>query len=97
LRRLRGNFSDVKDRSGAVKFARFYVLLVCFGGDRDILVYLMSDTRCFPPPWSVEEQAACFVVRNANGQALSYVYFEEEPRRRFGGEVFDAARDISSL
>jgi hypothetical protein len=25
--------------------------------------------RRFPPPWSVEEQAACFVVRDANGQA----------------------------
>jgi len=26
--------------------------------------------RRFPPPWSVEEQAACFVVRDANGQQL---------------------------
>jgi hypothetical protein len=23
--------------------------------------------RRFPPPWSVEEQAACFVVRDGNG------------------------------
>jgi len=29
-----------------------------------------------PPPWSVEEQDACFVVRDKNGQALAYVYFE---------------------
>jgi len=36
-------------------------------------------TRCFPPPWSVEEQAACFVVRDHNGQQLAYVYFEDEP------------------
>jgi hypothetical protein len=28
-------------------------------------------TRRFPPPWSVEEQAACFVVRDHNGQALA--------------------------
>jgi hypothetical protein len=28
---------------------------------------------------------ACFVVRDANGQQLAYVYFEDEPGRRFGG------------
>ena len=26
--------------------------------------------RRFPPPWSVEEQAACYVVRDYSGQAL---------------------------
>jgi hypothetical protein len=41
----------------------------------------MSSLR-FPPPWSVEETDACFIVRDANGQALAYVYFEEEPGRR---------------
>jgi hypothetical protein len=30
----------------------------------------MADRR-FPPPWSVEEQAACFVVRDDNEQALA--------------------------
>jgi hypothetical protein len=38
--------------------------------------------RRFPPPWSVKEQPACFVVRDHNGQALAYVYFEDEPQRR---------------
>ena len=39
--------------------------------------------RRFPPPWSVEEyNDACFIVRDHNGQALAYVYFEEEPGRR---------------
>ena len=37
--------------------------------------------RRFPPPWTVEETDACFIVRDANGQALAYVYFEEEPPR----------------
>ena len=26
--------------------------------------------RRFPPPWSVEETDACFIVRDANGRAL---------------------------
>jgi hypothetical protein len=34
--------------------------------------------RRFPPPWSGEEQRACFVVRDHGGQAFAYVYFEEE-------------------
>jgi len=33
-----------------------------------------------PPPWPVEEHNnACFIVRDATGQALGYFYFEEEP------------------
>jgi hypothetical protein len=43
---------------------------------------LADHQRRFPPPWSVEETDACFIVRDANGQALAYVYFEEEPGRR---------------
>ena len=27
--------------------------------------------RRFPPPWSVDETDACFIVRDANGQALA--------------------------
>jgi len=30
----------------------------------------LRPARRFPPPWSVEEQAACFVVRDHNGQQL---------------------------
>jgi hypothetical protein len=28
--------------------------------------------RRFPPPWSVEETDACFIFRDASGQALAY-------------------------
>ena len=38
--------------------------------------------RRFPPPWSIDEQEACFIVRDTTGQALAYVYFDEEPGRR---------------
>jgi hypothetical protein len=40
------------------------------------------EMRRFPPPWSVEELEACFVVTDSAGQKLAYVYFEEEPGRR---------------
>jgi hypothetical protein len=39
-------------------------------------------SRRFPPPWTVEDHPACFIVRDHDGQALAYVYFEEEPGRR---------------
>src|SRR5215469_9025936 len=38
--------------------------------------------RRFPPPWSVEESDACYVVRDLSGQKLAYGYFEDEPDRR---------------
>jgi len=32
----------------------------------------------FPPPWTIDEaNDACFIVHDANGQALGYFYFEE--------------------
>jgi hypothetical protein len=37
--------------------------------------------RRFPPPWSVDEATESFCVREANGQALAYVYFEHEKGR----------------
>jgi hypothetical protein len=51
----------------------------------------------FPPPWSVEEQPACFIVRNHNGQALAHVYFEDEPGRRSAPKLLerDEARRIA--
>ncbi|HEY3145526.1 MAG TPA: hypothetical protein VGJ75_04200, partial [Dongiaceae bacterium] len=33
----------------------------------------------FPPPWSAEDTDACFIVRDANGQGLGYVYFTNRP------------------
>ena len=31
--------------------------------------------RRFPPPWSIEEGSACFIVRDRGGQAVAYVYY----------------------
>ena len=45
-------------------------------------------TRRFPPPWTIDEaNGACFIVKDHNGQALAYVYFENEPGRRAGVEA----------
>jgi hypothetical protein len=54
--------------------------------------------RRFPPPWTVEETDACFIVRDHNGQALSYVYFEEEQGRRSAAKLLtkDEARRIAA-
>ena len=39
-------------------------------------------SRRFPPPWSAKVTPNCFIVRDANGQALTYIYYESEPGRR---------------
>jgi hypothetical protein len=54
--------------------------------------------RRFPPPWSVEETPNCFIVRDATGQALSYVYYENEPGRRAAAMLLtkDEARRIAA-
>jgi hypothetical protein len=59
----------------------------------------MTKPRRFPPPWSIEEHnGACFVVKDAGGQALAYVYFEEEPGRRSAAKLLtkDEARRIAA-
>jgi hypothetical protein len=58
---------------------------------------LILPSRQFPPPWSVEEQPSCFVVRD-HGQALAYVYFEDEPGRRSAAKLLerDEARRIAA-
>jgi hypothetical protein len=45
-------------------------------------VLSLPSPRRFPPPWSVEEIGAAFVVKDSAGQKLTYIYFEDEPGRR---------------
>ena len=57
----------------------------------------MTPPRRFPPPWTVEERPACFIVKDASGQALGYFYYEEEPGRRGAGKLLtlDEARRMA--
>jgi hypothetical protein len=63
----------------------------------------MPDARRFPPPWSVDEadpalDGRCFIVRDADGQALAYVYFEGESGSRSAAKLLtrDEARRIAA-
>jgi len=58
--------------------------------------------RHFPPPWTVEDvgadvQRAAFVVSDANGQKLAYVYFKEEPGPRSSELLTTAGARSSEL
>ena len=58
----------------------------------------MSEPRRFPPPCTAEVTPNCFIVRDANGQALTYIYYESEPGRRSAAKLLtvDEARRIAS-
>ena len=56
--------------------------------------------RRFPSPWTVDEREGgeSFIVRDANGQALAYLYFEDEPQRQMSMKRLsrDEARRIAA-
>jgi len=65
-------------------------------GDEGAVVRVL-DRRRFPPPWTVDEQRLCFVVRDQTGQAVARLYFEDDSSRRSAGKLLsrDKARWIA--
>ena len=56
-----------------------------------------DEVRRFPPPWDFEEfDRSCFIVRDNNGQALAYVYFEADPGRRTAANLLQYRRGDAS-
>ena len=55
-------------------------------------------TKHFPPPWSAEVQPNYYVVRDADGQQLAYIYYSNDPDRRSAAKLLtkDEARRIAA-
>jgi hypothetical protein len=67
-------------------------------GNRAGAVPRRSDARRFPPPGPSKSWTPASYVRDHNGQALAYVYFEDEPGRRSAAKSLskDEARRIAA-
>ena len=53
--------------------------------------------RRFPPPWTIDDNGSCFIVKDDDGHALAYAYYENEPGRRSAANLMtrDEARRIA--
>jgi hypothetical protein len=61
--------------------------------------YLADARPPLPTPWTVEDIGAAFKVCDSTGQALAYVYFEDESGRRSAAKLLeerDEARRIAA-
>jgi hypothetical protein len=58
----------------------------------------MVNDRRFPPPWSADKIPGGYVVRDANGQSLVYVYSRDNEAEALQAKVLtkDEARRIAA-
>ena len=68
--------------------------MILFVGYRD----KYHPSRRFPPPRTIDDNGAAFIVRDHNGHPLAYVYFESDPGRRTAANLLtrDEARRIAA-
>ena len=59
--------------------------------------FSLRRTDGLPAPWSAEETDACCIVRDANRQALAYVYFEGELDHRSAAHLDEARRIAANI
>jgi hypothetical protein len=43
---------------------------------------MATTRRRYPPPWRIEERRELYIVVDAMGKPLAYVYFEDHPQRQ---------------
>ena len=65
---------------------------------RTALGHALTSPRRFPAPWSAEVQPNYYVVRDADGQQLAYIYYSNDPERRSAVKLLtkDEARRIAA-
>jgi hypothetical protein len=58
-----------------------------------------QSSRYFPAPWRADKTAGGYVVRDANNQALAYIYFRanEAEARQFSELTYDEARRLAAV
>jgi hypothetical protein len=91
---IRGATECFQSRDGKEKFAGIGV-----SGWLDLGDLATMPARRFPPPWSAEVTPNCFIVHDAGGQKLAYVYYESEPGRRSAAKLLskDEARIAANI
>ena len=59
---------------------------------------MSSPRRRLPAPWSAELQPNYYVIRDADGQQLAYIYYSNDPDRRSAAKLLtqDEARRIAA-
>jgi hypothetical protein len=60
---------------------RYYGRLIIGRYQRQSRQGFCNTGLCVPPvplPWTLDDNGACFIVKDRNGQALAYVCFEDE-------------------
>jgi hypothetical protein len=81
-----------------VRIATLTAKLKLLGEPPHTLWDVLVTSRRFPPPWTAEVLPNYYVVRDADGQQLAYIYYSSHPERRSAAKLLtkDEARRIGA-